>query len=84
MGSRIVQTDRVLCTYETGALLIKHGGLNEDLFFEQIPRVIDVWNAAAPWVEGLRRDYRADLFGSVEWLASRMQGWEQERAATAS
>ena len=51
--------DRVLCTYETAAILIRHGGLNEDLFFEQIPRVIDVWDAAAPWVEGLRKDHRA-------------------------
>ena len=75
------QFDRVLCTYETAAVLIRHGGLNEDLFFEQIPRVIDVWAAAAPWVQGLRRDYRAGLFRSVEWLAARMKQWEQEPRA---
>ncbi|MGN6722427.1 MAG: DUF4760 domain-containing protein [Marmoricola sp.] len=75
------EIDRVLCTYETAAVLIRHGGLNEDLFFEQIPRVIDVWEAAAPWVEGLRIDYRATLFRSVEWLAERMAEWEQRPMA---
>ena len=72
------EIDRVLCTYETAALLIRHAGLDEDLFFEQIPRVIDVWAAAAPWVEGLRRDYRAGLFRAVEWLAQRMAEWERD------
>ncbi len=62
-------------------MLIRHGGLSEDLFFEQIPRVVDVWAAAAPWVQGLRQDYRAGLFRSVEWLAARMKQWEQEPAA---
>ena len=70
------EIDRVLCTYETAAVLIRHCGLNEDLFFEQIPRVVDVWAAAAPWVEGLRKDYRSGLFRSVEWLATRMEDWE--------
>ena len=74
--------DRVLCTYETAAILIRHGGLNEDLFFEQIPRVIDVWDAAAPWVEGLRKDYRAGLFRSVEWLAARMTEWERNQTGS--
>jgi hypothetical protein len=72
------QFDRVLCTYETAAVLIRHGGLHEGLFFEQIPRVVDVWAAAAPWVQGLRQDCRAGLFRSVEWLAARMERWERE------
>jgi hypothetical protein len=33
----------------------------------------------APWMAGLRNDYRAGLFRSVEWLAARMQQWERQQ-----
>jgi hypothetical protein len=35
----------------------------------------DVAAAAAPWMQGLRQDYRAGLFRSVESLAARMKQW---------
>jgi 2-polyprenyl-3-methyl-5-hydroxy-6-metoxy-1,4-benzoquinol methylase len=74
------QFDLVMCSYETAAILLKHQALNEDLFFEQLPRVIDVWHTAEPWVRGLRHDYRAGLFASVEQMAVRMEQWEREQA----
>jgi len=44
--------------------------------------VIDVWDAAAPWVEGLRKDHRAGLFRSVDWLAARMTEWERNQTGS--
>jgi len=74
------QFDLVMCSYETAAILLKHQALNEDLVFEQLPRVIDVWQTSEPWVRGLRHDYRAGLFASVEQMAVRMEQWEREQA----
>ena len=78
--------DRVCCSFEQAGVLMKHGLMNPDLYFDAWASPTRAWELARVAVQGLRdQAANADLFANFEWLAIRGAEWYAERtAATAS
>jgi hypothetical protein len=70
--------DRVLCAFEQAGVLMKHGLLHPDLYFDAWASPASVWNATAEVVRGLRNSRGNDhLYANLEWIAARAEAWYQ-------
>jgi hypothetical protein len=73
-GDELTDVERVLRIYDIAGALVKHGGLNQELFFEVAPSASDVWRKAEPWVTGMRTE-SSRAYQDVEWLAAQHDAW---------
>jgi hypothetical protein len=76
-GSReFVLFDRVLCAFEQAGVLMKHGLMHPDLYFDAWASPASAWSAVAAVVRGLReRDDNDHLYANLESLARLAEAW---------
>jgi hypothetical protein len=68
--------DRVLCAFEQAGVLMKHGLMNPDLYFEAWASPVTVWGSVEAVVRGMRARQGEDrLFANLEWLSARAENW---------
>ncbi len=66
--------------FETAGVLVKHGLLNEDLYFDRY-FVEPYWDRARKIVQGQRAKWDPAIAENFEWLARRAGAWRRKRAA---
>lgn len=74
-----------LCTsFEQAGVLMRHGLLHPDLFFEGWPDPTSTWTRLEPVITGLREE-NADpgAYRNFEWLAAQAIGWREEQSENA-
>ncbi|MDG6986005.1 MAG: hypothetical protein JRM73_04580 [Nitrososphaerota archaeon] len=64
---------RIMAQYELAGVLVSHGLLNEDLFFDMSPIGFN-WGKLEPIVEGARKEMPV-LWENAVWLAERQKKW---------
>jgi len=71
-----VLCDRVLCAFEQAGVLMKHGLMHPDLYFDAWASPASAWAAVETVVRGLRES-RGDghLYANMEWLADKANAW---------
>ena len=68
--------DRVCCSFEQAGVLMKHGLMNPDLYFDAWANPAPAWERARIAIEGLRDQLGNDeLYANFEWLARRAEAW---------
>jgi hypothetical protein len=65
---------RVLGNFETAGVLVSHGLLNENLYFD-ISAIGFLWPELAPIVSGWQKEAGANLWENAVWLAERQKWW---------
>lgn len=68
--------DRILCAFEQAGVLMKHGLMHPDLYFDAWASPAAAWDIVEKVVRGLR-DSRGNghLYVNVEWLARSAAAW---------
>jgi hypothetical protein len=64
----------ILGNYELAGVLVSHGLLNENLYFDMSP-IGFIWEKVAPIVEGARKEMSPQLWENAVWLAERQKKW---------
>lgn len=73
--------DRLCRAFEQAGVLMRHGLLHPDLYFDSWADPTSTWTRLEPVVMGLRQESAApDLFRNFEWLAAQAIGWREEQA----
>ena len=68
--------DRVCCSFEQAGVLMKHGLMHPDLYFDAWANPTRAWARVRVAVEGLRNMVGGDqLYSNFEWLARRGEEW---------
>lgn len=68
--------DRVLCGFEQAGVLMKHGLMHPDLYFDAWASPASAWHAVETVVRGLRRRRgNAHVYANLEWLGRRAAEW---------
>lgn len=68
--------DRVLCGFEQAGVLMKHGLMHPDLYFDGWASPAATWATVETVVRGLRESRgNAHLYANLEWLAAKATGW---------
>ena len=68
--------DRVCCSFEQAGVLMKHGLMHPDLYFDAWANPTSTWERARIPIEGLRDQLGNDaLYANFEWLARRAEEW---------
>ena len=68
--------DRVCCSFEQAGVLMKHGLMHPDLFFDAWASPTSVWMAVEPIIRGLREKHASpQLYANLEWLAKQGEEW---------
>jgi hypothetical protein len=85
-GHEYVLFDRVCCSFEQAGVLMKHGLMHPDLYFDAWASPTRAWERSRVAIEGLRKQAASDqLYANFEWLAGRGEEWyAAHQAATAS
>lgn len=69
--------DRVLCAFEQAGVLMKHGLMHPDLYFDAWASPATAWKVVEQVVRGLRGSRgNAQLYTNLEWLARRADEWQ--------
>jgi len=69
-----VHISHVLSSYEMAGVLISHGLLNENLYFDSVD-VMYVWNMVKDIIPDWQKDAGPALWENYVWLAKRYQWW---------
>lgn len=69
--------NRLLTTFELAGVLVSHGVLNEDLFFDLTPLPF-FWPRIEKIVAGMREESGPILWENAVWLAERHKVWAKE------
>ena len=81
-SSEFVLFDRVLCAFEQAGVLMRHGLMHPDLYFEAWASPASAWNVVEEVVRGLRKSRKnAHLYANLEWLARRAADWYEAHPA---
>ncbi len=71
--------DRVCCSFEQAGVLMKHGLLHPDLYFDAWASPSAAWEKARVAIEGLREQSgNHHVFENFEWLARRSAEWNDQ------
>jgi len=68
---------RILGNFETAGVLVSHGLLNEDLYFDA-SGIGFVWPMLEDIVTGMRKEMGPALWENAVWLAGRQKQWAKE------
>lgn len=68
---------RILGQFETSGVLVSHGLLNEDLYFDA-SAIGFVWPRLEKIVAGMRKEMGPALWENAVWLAERQKQWTKE------
>lgn len=73
--------DRVCCSFEQAGVLLKHGLLHPDLYFDAWASPTSAWERASVVIEALRKESGSDqLYKNFEWLAKKGEEWYASRS----
>ena len=64
----------VLSNLETAGVLVSHGLLNENLYFD-VSGIGFIWQQLAPIIPGWQKEAGANLWENAVWLAERQKWW---------
>ena len=67
----------ILVNFETQGVLVSHGLLNEDLYFD-FSGIGFIWPRLEKIVAGMRKEMDESLFENAVWLAKRQREWKKE------
>jgi len=68
--------DRVFCAFEQAGVLMKHGLLHPDLYFEGWSDPRATWTMAEEVIKGMRVEAGSDdLYKNFQWLAAACEQW---------
>jgi hypothetical protein len=68
--------DRVCCSFEQAGVLMKHGLMHPDLYFDAWASPTSAWERARVAIEGLRKQTGStQLYKNFEWLAKKGEEW---------
>jgi hypothetical protein len=74
--------DRVFCAFEQAGVLMKHGLMHPDLYFDGWADPRALWAKAEQVVKAIRAESaNEEIFKNFEWLAARCEQWHHERTA---
>lgn len=77
--------DRVCCSFEQAGVLMKHGLMHPDLYFDAWASPTATWSHAKTVINGLRDEMAApEIYTNFEWLARTGHAWSADRRADAS
>jgi hypothetical protein len=68
---------RVLSSFEVEGVLVSHGLLNENLYFDT-SGIGFVWDRLAPVVASWRKEVSPMLWENAVWLAERQKKWSKD------
>ncbi len=68
---------RILGDFEVAGVLVSHGLLNEDLYFDS-SGIGFIWPTLEKIVAGMRKDMGPALWENAVWLAERQKAWAKE------
>ncbi len=68
---------RILVSFELAGVLVSHGVLNEDLYFD-LSGIGFIWPRLEKIVAGMRKEMDESLFENAVWLAERQKKWHKE------
>lgn len=72
------QVSAVLGFFETAGVLVSHGVLNEDLFFDLSFGIDPVWEKLGPILPGWQRATMPALWENAIWLHKRYKTWQKK------
>lgn len=64
--------------FETSGVLMSHGLLNEDLFFDLSFGIDPVWDKLGPIVSGFQKEFGPALWENAVWLYNRYRDWQKD------
>jgi hypothetical protein len=67
---------RVLAGLETAGVLVSHGLLNENLYFD-VSGIEFIWPTLAPIIPGAQKESGPTLWENAVWLAERQKWWKK-------
>ena len=77
--------DRVCCSFEQAGVLMKHGLMHPDLYFDAWANPARAWRHARVAIRGLRNELGSnELYANFEWLAGRAEEWYAAHETTAA
>lgn len=68
----------VLSSIETAGMLISHGLLNENLYFDATGGVEFIWNRVKHIIPDWQKEAGPALWENAVWLAERYQDWQKK------
>jgi hypothetical protein len=68
---------RILGQFEMAGVLVSHGLLNEDLYFD-VSAIGFIWPMLEKIVPGMRKEAGPALWENAVWLAERQKQWAKE------
>ncbi|MCL4333699.1 MAG: hypothetical protein M1290_00315 [Candidatus Thermoplasmatota archaeon] len=68
---------RILSSFELAGVLVSHGVLNENLYFD-MSGIGFIWPKLENIVTGMRKEMDESLWENAVWLANRQKQWKKE------